>query len=207
MNNKQFFAEVIAGDLSQWTGQCWKWNHIPHFGTLVTTQQKNYTIYGIVHSIKTGSNDPMRTPVAYQKTEEELLRDQPQIFEFLQTTFGLITIGYQKDHKFFYHLPVQPPQIHSFIAQATHQEYVDFFANDQFLHLLFNLSSQIQNFDELLISIIKNLHERQCLNKTELNNLIETISILCKHDYHRLKIFLHRIQHIVIHPSHNQLIS
>jgi len=201
MNNKQFFAEVIEGDLSQWTGQCWNWNQIPHFGALVTTTQKNITIYGIVHSIKTGSNDPMRTPIPFQKTEEELLRDQPQIFEFLQTTFGLVTVGYQTNNTIFYHLPAQPAKIHSFIAQATDSEYASFFANDQFLHMLFNLSSQISNFDELLLTIIKTLHEKKCLSKNQLTDFVETFSILCKHDYQKLKIFLHRMQHVITHDS------
>lgn len=203
MHNKPpFFAEIIESDLSQWTGQCWKWDNAPDFGSLVTTKQKNITLYGVVHAIKTGSNDPMRTPMAYQKTEEELLRDQPQIFEFLQTTFQAITIGYQKHDepgdKFYYHLPAQPPKIHAFIACPSTQQYQDFFLNDQFLHLLFNASSQINNLDELLICIIKNLHEKRLLSRSKLTDLIETISILCKHDYHKLKTFLHRIQQITI---------
>lgn len=201
MNNKQFFAEVIESDLSQWTGQCWKWNQIPHFGALVTATQNNITIYGIVHSIKTGSNDPIRTPFPYQKTEEELLRDQPQIFEFLQTTFGLITVGYKTNNSIFYHLPTQPPKIHTFIAQATHDEYASFFAQDQFLHMLFNRSSQISNFDELLLTIIKTLHEKKCLSKNQLTDFVETFSILCKHDYQKLKIFLHRMQHVIKHDT------
>jgi len=198
MNKNQFLAEVIEGSLSEWTGQCWNWNHIPKFGSLVTIKQPGLTLFGIAHSIKTGSSDPVRTPMPYQKTEEELLRDQPQIFEFLQTTFNCVMVGYLQNGQMFYHLPGLPPKIHAFIGQATEAEYEQFFASDQFLHMLFNLTSQISNFDELLLAIIKIASEKKCLNKTRLTDFIETFSMLSKNDYQRLKIFLSRMQHVCL---------
>lgn len=198
MNKNQFFAEVIEGSLSQWTGQCWNWNYIPRFGSLVTIQQSDIILYGIVHSIKTGSSDPVRTPMPYQKTEAELQRDQPQIFEFLQTTFNCISVGCQQNSQILYHLPSQPPKIHAFIGEATNAEYEHFFASDQFLHMIFNQMSQISNFDELLLAILKILHEKKCLTKTRLTDFIETFSMLSKNDYQRLKIFLNRMQHVCL---------
>lgn len=196
MNNKQFFAEITEGSLSEWTGQCWKWNHLPQFGSLVVTTHGPLHIFGIVSSIKTGSMDPVRVPTAYQKTEEELLRDQPQIFEFLQTTFTCITVGYQEDGKILYHLPERPPKIHAFIENASNEQCQQFFASDQFLYLLFNLSTQGVNLDELLLALLKNLHTKKILNKTTFYDFIETFSMLYKHDYQKLKIFLKRTHHI-----------
>lgn len=199
MNKNQFFAEVIEGNLSSWIGQSWQWNNIPEFGSLVITKNNQIKVYGIVCNIQTGSNDPARKPMAYQKTEEELLRDQPQIFEFLQTKFTCIAAGYEQNGSMFYHIPSQPAKIHSFIAQANDEEYKAFFSNNQFLNILFNQQSQILNFDELLLAIIKNLHEKKCLNKTNLHDFIETFSILSKNDYQKLKIFLHRMQSVMPH--------
>lgn len=196
MNNNQFFAEIIQGNLSEWTGQCWKWNVIPQFGSLMTTSHGSLKIFGIVHSIKTGSMDPIRIPIAYQKTEEELLRDQPQIFEFLQTTFTCITVGYQEQNKIFYHVPNKPPKIHAFIGHASLEECQRFFASDQFLHLLFNSSAQGINLDELLLTLLKELQEKKILDKTKFYDFIETFSMLYKHDYQRLKIFLKRTNHM-----------
>lgn len=193
-NNNQFFAEVIEGNLSFWIGQSWKWNHIPEFGSLVITTSNNIKMYGIICNIQTGSSDPIRKPIPYQKTEAELLRDQPQIFQFLQTRFNCIAVGYQETDTIFYHIPNQPTQIHTFIEHANNAEYQAFFSNNQFLNILFNQQSQITNFDELLLAIIKNLHEKKCLNKQNLYDFIETLSILYKNDYQRLKIFLNRIQ-------------
>jgi len=196
-NNNQFFAEVIEGNLSSWIGQSWKWNEIPEFGSLVITKNNHITLYGIVCNIQTGSNDPARKPMAYQKTEEELLRDQPQIFEFLQTKFTCIAVGYEQNNSIFYHIPSQPAKIHSFISKANDEEYKKFFSNNQFLNILFSQQSQILNLDELLLATIKNLHEKKCLNKTNLHDFVETFSVLSKNDYQKLKIFLYRMQSVM----------
>lgn len=194
MNKNLFFAEIIQSSLFDWTGQCWQWDITPSFGSLLTIKHDQTTLYGIVHSITTGTNDPLRTPIAYQKTEEELLRDQPQIFEFLQTTFVCSIVGYQVAHKFFYHAPDKPPKIHAFIANATDEQYAAFFSSDQFLHMIFNTTMQGVNCDELLIAIIKALAHKNLLKNTDIQNFLETFSMICKHDYQKLKIFLNRIE-------------
>ncbi len=195
MNNNQFFAEIIQGNLSEWTAQCWQWDKIPQFGSLVATKHDNFDIFGIVHTITTGSSDPIRTITAYQKTEEELLRDQPQIFEFLQTNFTCTTVGYQEKNKLFYHLPDKPPKIHAFVSNATTEQYQHFFSSDQFLHLLFNAPTQTMNLDELLLALLKQLHAKKILDKPKFYDFIETFSMLYKHDYQKLKIFLKRTHH------------
>ncbi len=194
MNKDQFFAEIIQSSLSEWTAQCWNWNTYPTFGSLVTTSHESLKIIGIVHTINTGSMDPIRQPIAYQKTEEELYKEQPQIFEFLQTTFTCITIGYIENNQVFYHLPDKPPKIHAFVGNATEDEYQQFFAQEQFLHLLFNLSKHIFNIDELLLTLLKSLKQKNILNQNNMNNFIEAFATLNKHDYQRLKIFLQRTQ-------------
>ncbi len=90
------FAEVIESSLHGWLAQSWQWDTFPSFGSIVTIQGKKRTHFGIVHQIQTGSMDPVRYPFPYQKTEEELLKEQPQIFEFLKTTFSCLIIGYQE---------------------------------------------------------------------------------------------------------------
>ncbi len=195
-NNNQFIAEIIQTSLPEWTGQCWIWNQIPSFGSLMITTHNTSKIFGIVHTISTGSSDPIRKPMPYQKTEEELLRDQPQIFEFLQTTFTCTTVGYQEGENIFYHLPEKPAKIHAFIAQANDEEYRLFFNSDQFLHLLFNSFSPTVNIDELLLALLKQLHTKKILDAAKFHDFVETFSTLCKNDYQRLKIFLKRTNYL-----------
>ena len=192
------FAEIIESNLFEWTAQCWDWGNIPTFGSLVVTSHGSIKIFGIVHSIKTGSMDPIRQPMAYKKTEEELRRDQPQIFEFLQTTFTCLTVGHIDQNKISYHLAPKPPKIHAFINSATNEQLHQFFSKERFLHMIFNLSNNIFNLDELLIAIIKNMKEKKVLNKDNLESFVETFSTLCKNDYQKLKIFLQRIDQLII---------
>ena len=88
------------------------------------------------------------------------------------------------------------------IPDLTNSEGLHTNAVYGFLNILFNQQSQIANFDELLLAIIKKLHEKKCLNKTNLYDFIETLSILYKNDYQRLKIFLQRIQFMM--PNLNE---
>ncbi|NBV41025.1 hypothetical protein EBR77_04225 [bacterium] len=197
-HNKLSFAEITQSSLAVWKGQCWEWNNPPTFGDVVTVHQNNYIVYGIVTTIQTESLDPARTPVAYKKTEEELLHDQPQIFHFLKTTFQCVTIGYEQNGIIFYQLPIHPLKMHAFIAKAQAHEYEKIFTSDQFLHSIFNHSAQLGcSLDELLLGIIKNLSEHSVLHKNVLTQFIESFSLLNKNDYKKLKVFTGRVQYLL----------
>src|SRR5689334_4954716 len=96
-HNKSFhtpFAEVIESSIDTALVQSWQWDVFPRFGSLVEILHKEYSILGLVTGITTGSMDPVRYPFPYQKTEDELMAEQPQIFEFLKTTFKIQVVGY-----------------------------------------------------------------------------------------------------------------
>src|SRR5579872_2541465 len=137
MKQEKHFAEVIESSLTGWLAQSWRWDTFPSFGSLITIEEKKRTLFGIVHQVQTGSMDPIRYPFPYQKTEEELLREQPQIFEFLKTTFSCVTIGYQEKGSLFYLVSPEPPKIHSFISHPPIEITKTFFSNMRYLHLLF----------------------------------------------------------------------
>ena len=92
MSKGNCFAEVIESSLTGWLAQSWAWDKFQESGAFVAIEGKKRTVFGIVHQVQTGSMDAVRYPFPYQKTEEELLKEQPQIFEFLKTTFTCITI-------------------------------------------------------------------------------------------------------------------
>lgn len=154
-------------------------------------------IFGMVHQIQTGSMDPVRSPFPYQKTQEELMAEQPQIFEFLKTTFDCITLGYQEKGKINYLMAPEPPKIHSFVQPVARELYQQFFASEQFLHVLFGLAHQIINIDELLLAILRNLSEMDLLSEEKINKLVESFSLLTGNDYRRLKLFLGRAEKII----------
>jgi hypothetical protein len=191
------FAEVIESSLTNWTAQSWQWDHFPIFGSMVIVKSKKRTLFGIVHQIQTGSMDPVRYPFAYKKTEEELLAEQPQIFEFLKTTFSCLVIGYREAHATFYQLAPEPPKIHAFVEQIPLELYKEFFYRHHYLHILFSLSHQISNLDELLLALLKQLTHHHILTPQNIEQFIDLFSLLSGNDYRRLKLFLQRMEHIL----------
>ncbi len=195
MNNKPF-AEIIAGSLNTWKAQCWHWDNFPVFGAPLAITTNNRTLYGIVTGITTGSSDPQRVPLAYQKTEVELRRDHPHIFSFLQTTFECLIIGYKEDGIFYYQWAPQPPKIHAFVYEMLHEDMQAFFSNNHYLNVLFG-SNQSLNLDELLLALVTNLKKHGLMSPESLTEFIEIFSLLTGNDYKRLKLFLQRAQRIL----------
>jgi hypothetical protein len=191
------FAEVIESSLHSFLAQSWQWDKFPSFGSIVAIETKQRIVFGIVHEVKTGSMDSIRYPFPYQKTEEELLAEQPQIFEFLKTTFSCLTIGYKQSGKIYYLLTPEPSKIHAFVTPASKALCAQFFESDTYLHLLFGMSNQILHLDELLLATLKHQVELGILTKERFTRFIETFSLLTGNDYRRLKLFLQRAAPLV----------
>lgn len=204
--NTSHFAEIIHSSLYQWTGQSWRWNYFPSFGSLVVIRTGQTTLYGMVTQITTGSKDPSRAAYAWQKTEEELMHEQPQIFEFLQTLFTCIPLGYEDNGRLVYQVPPQPPKIHSFIAHATQKQAATFFSQPHYVSVLFNKAPSLENFDELLLAVLNNHQQNGILSPEHLAQFVDMFYLLTGNDYRRLKIFLQRVQQITTTqttPSHH----
>jgi hypothetical protein len=190
--DNQAFSEVIESSLQTWTGQSWSWDTFPTFGSLNTIITPQRTWFGLVYQVNTGSTDPGRTPFAYQKTEKELLAEQPQIFEFLKTTFSCLALGFMEKEHILYQVPPEPPKIHAFIHKSSGQLSKQFFASSAYLPLLF-ASEQIKNKDELLLAMLAEQKRLGILTEEKLYTIITTISLLTGNDYRRIKIFSGRL--------------
>jgi hypothetical protein len=204
MNKHNAFAEVIESSLDHYTAQTWHWNHFPVFGSLVEVQQDDRIAFGIVTNIQTGSIDPSRTPFAYQKTEAELLAQQPHIFEFLKTTFTVQLVGYQtkaNPARITYGLAPTPCKIHAFVMHATPDHAQAFFHKADFLNVLFAFAHNIPSLDELLLAIITRLITENLLSQDLLEELCQAFSLLTGNDYRRLKIFLQRLETLGVQYS------
>ncbi len=196
-STKTYFAEVIESCLDHYMAQSWQWQYFPAFGSLVAIQDSALTVYGVVTHIQTGSMDPMRTPFAYQKTEEELLREQPQIFEFLKTHFKVQVLGYSKKETpehIYYVLPPKPPKIHTFVQECDPTTIAQFFSSSEFLPLLFAFAHNIQTIDEMLLTLIKQLHDKHIFNQQQIDDFCQNFTLLTGNDYRRLKLFLKRVE-------------
>lgn len=199
MKQEKYFAEVIESSLTGWCAQSWAWDKFPEFGSFVAVEGKKRTIFGLVHQVHTGSMDPVRYPFPYQKTEEELLKEQPQIFEFLKTTFNCVPIGYQEKKSISYLVAPEPPKIHSFIGEPDEYTSKTFFSSSRYLHLLFVHASHIFNIDELILALLRQHMCFGILSEDKLNDFMQTYSLLIGNDYRRIKLLLQRIEPLFSH--------
>lgn len=192
-DNSHFFGEIIESSLHTFKGQSWQWDRFPSFGSLLAVETQQRTVFGIVYAVQTGSIDPGRYPFTYQKTEEELRAEQPQIFEFLQTTFMCLTVGFTEHKNIMYQIAPEPPKMHAFISTARPKEITQFFSSCAYLHLIFN-APQIVATDELLLALLRTQAEHSLLTQELFFEFMETVCLITGDDYRRLKIFMNRAQ-------------
>ena len=148
MTEQKYFGEVVNSSLSQWTTQAWHWNNYPEFGAIVQMTNEAEQIFGTVYFIKTGSDDPTRQTFAYQKNEQELILEQPQIFEFIKTNFSCVPLAYTNGEKMIYALPPRPPKIHTFVRLATKAELEKLCGQVGVVQSLFSQYAKIEYFED-----------------------------------------------------------
>ncbi len=184
------FAEVVESSLLLCTAQTWQWDNFPALGHLVKISSEQQTTYGLVINIQIGSADPTRTAYAYQKTEAELKRDQPHIFEFLKTTFTILPVGYSNSEKAILHaVPRTPCKIHAFVQHCQQHDYELFFSKADFLHILLATQTAIPQ-DQILLALSKELYDRSLMNDAFVDDIARTYSLIGGGDYKKLKAFL-----------------
>ncbi|MBA2307648.1 hypothetical protein H0W26_05970 [Candidatus Dependentiae bacterium] len=194
MNHHKPFAEIIESSLHSWKGECWEWDAMPTYGSILIVETPTRKVFGLVHSITTGALDATRKVCAYKKTEEELKRDQPHIFHFLHTTFSCLTLGYTERDEAFYQCAPEPPKIHSFISAPLQENLALFFAHEHYLHTLFAHEQATFSLDDMILALLRNLSDKNLLTEEHFSRFIETFSLLTANDYRRLKLFLQRAQ-------------
>lgn len=199
------FGEVIESTLSGFKIQCWQWDVLPPFASLIVIYNGTHKTFGLVTSVQTGSIDSGRYPFPYQKTEEELRREQPQIFALLQTHISCITIGYTENYSLYYQLPPYPPKIHAFARLASADEMASFFSDCSYLHILCNSVELTASLQELLLALLKQLLHQQIMSHEQLQQFIGTFSALSSGDYRKFKLFLQRIESLLSMTHYGKL--
>ena len=90
-----------------------------------TGEELSAAVYALVYGANTSSLEPNRRPSALGfADEDEMRRQQPQIFELLRTEFSGLLVAYSPgDGKpLRRHLPPRPPRIHSRVYPCTPEE-------------------------------------------------------------------------------------
>lgn len=185
----------MESSLQGFVAQSWQWDQFPSFGSLVMVKSHTRELCGLVYHVQTGSMDPVRYPFPYQKTHEELRAEQPQIFEFLKTTFRCVPLGWYERDRLLYGIPPEPPLIHAFVQMAPLDKARQFFASDKYLQVIFALAGSITiGVDELLLASLRYQKEIGTLSESQLPVLMQSFSLATGNDYRRMKLFLQRVE-------------
>lgn len=185
-----YIGEVIESCTTEFVAQCRELHISPPFGSLVRVESQ-VPIYAFVYEITTHSIDPMRRPIAYGKTEEELREEQPQIFELLKTDFKGLIVGYEMEGVVRQALPPAPPKLHSFVYECEIEEVRRFTDEFDYLRLISASTKGVK--DELLIAACRYAWEAHDYDHAYLVALGKELSRLTKDDYDRLRSILRRI--------------
>ncbi|HAA74304.1 TPA: hypothetical protein DCE37_04195 [Candidatus Latescibacteria bacterium] len=190
VNAAEHVGEVIESSTSYFTAQASELNGAPGFGTFVKTTTDPVS-FGLVYDIRTQSVDANRKPTAYGMTEEELRREQPQIFELLRTEFDAVIVGHQGDRGPLQILPLQPPGIHTFCYACDDREVKALTGNGDFVRSI--LAGTQLPTDELIIASVRTAWAVRGYDMAYLVTLGKELSRLIRDDYERLSSLIRRI--------------
>jgi hypothetical protein len=205
-------AEVVLSTTTQFVAQCIEMPRPlvtgtlpepPPFGSIVRVTQRvaegvngeELTLFGVVFHVETGSLEPNRPLAALGMTEEELQRDQPQIYELLATRFTAALIGHQvaTDNKVRHYLPPRPPRPHSQVFGATPEETCLVTQEVTFLRSLLLGDLGVTRGDELVAALLRRALQVREGDTEYLHYVGRELSCLLRQDTSRLRALLEKV--------------
>jgi hypothetical protein len=203
-------AEVTLSTTTQFVAQCIELPRPSVTGTLpepppfgsvvriVSSRSSDTTtpkcLYAIVFHVETGSLEGNRPLSALGLTEEELQRDQPQIYELLVTRFTAILIGYETQEGTMRHyLPPRPPRPHAHVFLANDTETRAVTEQVGFLRGFLLAESGITPADELVAALLRNALRVRPGDSTYLPRVGREIARLLLQDTDRLRALLEKV--------------
>ena len=184
-------GEVIGSSNTEFIAESALLHNPPPFGSFIQVKARE-TIYAVVCNAYTHSLEPHRLAIAYHRSEQELRDEQPQIFELLKTKFEAIIIGYECDGAVRYHLPPQPPRLHSFVHTCQPLEVRRITSHFWFLRFLMGVEKAPR--DELIAAAIRAAYAVHPGERSFLVKAGKELIKLIGDDYEMLSAILHRIQ-------------
>ncbi len=192
------FAEVIESSLNHVTALCWDDLALPHFGNIAQITYNNCTAYGIITQITAKITDDQRTPFAFKKSLEELHREQPQIFAFMQTTATVSMIWHSPSdgQGLSSRTAPTPAPLHAHVKLAPLQVYQEVLTNKE---LLFAITEHITTTtaDDCLLVLAEKAAESGALTRDQLHEFIEIYAQEINNDLHRAQRFLQHIERVL----------
>lgn len=111
------------------------------------------TLYALVFHAATGGAEPGRRAAAYGLDEEQLLREQPQIFDLLATQFDALHLAYVERGRLRSGPPPRPPRLHAFVYACTDEETCALTESPDLLRRL-AFASGVSDADSLIVACL-----------------------------------------------------
>lgn len=189
-------GEVVESSTTTLVAEARRLHGAPDFGAFVRVESDGRDLVGVVHNASTQSSEPNRRPMAYGKTETELRREQPQIFELLRTQFEVLILGYLDGATMVHLFPPQPARIHSFVFPCRPGDVLALTEDPQYLRSL--LEAPGLPTDELLLATMRRAldgrNESGAGSRGDyLARMGSELSRLLRDDYDRLSSIVRRM--------------
>jgi len=122
LNGNDRIGEVIEASTTRFRAIAAHVFEPPRFGSFVKVVARDGHVYAVIASVETASFDSARRAMAFGMPWDQLLKEQPQIAELIQTEFDAVVIGYGAGESLHHYLPPYPPRLHDAVSSCTPTE-------------------------------------------------------------------------------------
>ena len=185
-------GEVVESTSTSFLAQCYQLEGAPALGGLVRTDTPD--IYGVVGRVTTEPLDSARPVLARghdADSEEDVVRDNPQLARLLTSRFEVFIAGHVEDGVTRQYLPPRPPRVHSFVYACSPEEVAEFTARLELLRLLLN--SGAAHADEIVGACIRQAAPSHGQPAEFLAHACRTLAVELSSDVPRLNAILRRV--------------
>lgn len=149
-------------------------------------------IFAVVYSAATTSAETGKQPRAYWKAEDELVREQPQLAEWLlMTKFQAAIVGYAHGSSIRQYLPALPPRIHTQVFECRAEEIARLTDRMDFLRTL--VAFHNAPCDEMVAACIREALAARDGDPDFIVNAGKELASLLRDDYERLHAIVRRV--------------
>src|SRR5687768_12599107 len=202
-------GEVIEASTTSFTAESRRLDSPPPFGSFVRilpslnsgsevrdpfeeTAAPTGTVYGVVMEARTASRDPNRRAASFGLSEDDLRREQPQIWELLATDFVCLTIAHASEGEIRPYLPPRPPRLHAPVQPCSESEVCRIVEGLAFLRAI--STADCACCDELMAAALREGY--RCSGKDDefLVRAGKQLAALLTNDYERLAAILRKLR-------------
>ena len=174
-------GEVVGASTTRFRAVASKVFEPPRFGSFVKVSSSGGLVYGVVSNVETASFDSTRRAMAFGMPWEQLVREQPQIVELLQTEFDTVVIGYGDEDSLHHYLPPYPPRLHDFVSRCPPTEVAALTDSLEFVRTLASLRDGPVH--ELVAAAIREASIARGRDAIFVNEAARAVAELFKDDY------------------------